>query len=604
MPIPIPQLESNVPLRPLPNVEAPEAAFGGGPTSGLPAAANNELQGAIQEEAQKQKVISDDFASKNAANQVEDFANRKTAIAKTMVGQDAFGLPGKVLPDFDQFAAKQMEGLQNVQQKTAFQTAILGIRSHLNEDLDNHEAGQIMDWRQGVYTSSVANSTNDAIQNYKDPNRLMGNQAKIIADTEDWAKATGKTNPDGSLSAEAQVTLRQQLSTLHTGVVGAYLADGNPDGAKAYLTANKANIDGDTYDHQLDKVNASQTYTIANQAWNQMKGLTLPDGNPDTQKMVDSIYARTDLTPQQKDDVAKQVNYFGRDQVRSNSEKWQAQDRQFMDQAYQLRKDEQPGANANYDQAMKLAVLGGRDQVDVASREKAVAEIWAPGDVKSDPQTWVNLWEGAQKGLATTADVDKAFQANQLSAEDWKSLRMETYKSNIEGQDPAMQKTMQNIDSLAQAHFGADKKGLAEYKMVVQQQSSGKTPQEAWTLAQDELNKTNGADYKSDFQKIDAQNQDWGIWYGTIGKDQITAIGAGILSTGQKAFGIDDLRKFAYAVSPAAEMSQQGSKVDPVQFIKPGTPANEAMQSLMRRNLYVTPGNVKWVLQKYPDGVY
>jgi hypothetical protein len=183
---------------------------------------------------------------------------------------------------------------------------------------------------------------------------------------------------------------------------------------------------------------------------------------------------------------------------------------------------------------------------------------------------------------------------------DWRSLREDHYKTLIDGRDPLEKANTERIKALADEKFGSKKVQREQFLYEVHVAGQGKTPDEVWKIANDKLDKapgtgwfgTNiGADqqYKVDLKTRDAERTAWGKAAQDIGGDTVKAVRKGLEMKKGAPASLSDFDAFT-------------KELGGYDAVKPGTPTNNAIQSLIRHKSPVTPANIKAVLQRYPEG--
>jgi hypothetical protein len=252
---------------------------------------------------------------------------------------------------------------------------------------------------------------------------------------------------------------------------------------------------------------------------------------------------------------------------------------------------------AGMDRALVLAGQFGYDAYDTGIKEKVVKELYS-SPRESDPGTYIALWEGIQDKMVDRRAIDQAFTEGMVSVSDWEGLRKDYWRSQMEGTSPAEKQMKERIDILAVQKFGSNKKRRDQYLYTVQQMGRGKAPEEQWKIANDLLKDVDVSwsffdkpAWQSEAKQLDAENLAWGQLYQDMGRDAVQAVGRGVLLAGKPAWGVQDLVEFADTFGG-------------VESVKPGTPAGNAIQSLIKHGELVTPGNVNAVVSRYKDGIY
>lgn len=569
-------------------------AFGGGRSADALSDATQGFEKEVSDIGQQEKSKADNLAALSFDNQLSQTQTQIQVNASKMLGRDALGAPDYVTKAWNDAITKVQSQASNDAQKMAIARAAAARYQELNRFTQIHVGDQMQKFADNETQSYIENSRTAAVQNAFDPDKVNAEIARTTAASYELLSRKGIPLD----SEQAKTVLQSNLSNLNKSVTQALLDKDSPTNvqdAKAYVDSHKDQFTGQDLIAVQKAVDSAETAKISMDAYNSVKGMKLPTGEPDEARMQRAIFARSDISDQRKQEIWKFVDGMNKDAVRQKALNDQANDRTFMNTAIQARQQ-----GASLQDALKLADRFGSDPYDTSLKQNAIRQIYAP-PTKSDPTAYISLWERIQDGNAQKSEIDQAFNKQQINSEDWRKLREDFYKSNTEDTSAEDKQTWDRIKILAEENF-SDKKKRDEFMYVMHSSSDGKSNEELWKIANDKLKTAPGTgifgtdwfgqtQWKADYDKSDAQDKAWGKLYQDVGDSETKAIGQGLLYSGKKTWGLGDVDSFA------AEFGGYDK-------IKGGTPVNNAIQSLMRRKQLATPANIKAVLSKYPDGKY
>jgi hypothetical protein len=582
------------------STDAPAEAFGGGRAAQATSEASQGLLSQAHSIAQEEKQKADQLAFMSADKAASELQTQIQVQTSQMRGRDALGAPDLVQKQWQDGVKNIQDGLSNDAQKMAFARSVNSRYEDLNKHVQVHVADQMHAFAEQETQGYLESSRSAATANAFDDQAVAKEIARQNAVINENAVRNGyATGADGQPSAILKSKLDQALSQTHHDVILARLdanQPGNVEAAQKYFDEHKSQMTGETQVSAAKAIDRADTQYLGNKMWNEVQGFKLSDGTPDEGKMEAHIMASDDLNDQKKAKIINYIKARSGEEIANRNRADSANDRSFMNDAIDARKQGQ-----SMDDALKLVQKYGRDDYDQTLKADAIKKIYAPPS-ESDPATYVQTWERIQNGNASKKDIDEAFQNNKINASDWRKLREDWYKGEIEGHSPAMKDAMQRVNLLAETQFGSDKKSKDGFLYALHSEVAGKSPEEMIKAAQDKLKTAPGsgifgsdwfgtAQWKTDINRLDAQNTAWGKLHADVGKQETTAIGQGVLYAGKDKWGMADVDSFA---------KQFGG----YESIKQGTPANNAIQSLMNRKQLVTPGNVKAVLERYKDGKF
>lgn len=362
--------------------------------------------------------------------------------------------------------------------------------------------------------------------------------------------------------------------------------------ARALLEGVKGNLPASVVAKMEQALSGKELDDQRQAVWSQVSRLTLSDGNPDEAKMQEAVLGLPGMSTEKKEKIWDYVKARAGEARQQRKAAEAATDHSFANEVYEAKRSGLP-----MDKALELVGKYGGDNVAQADRAKIVQGIYTK-DVKTDPATFVEIWEGIQEGRIGKVELGQAFSQDRLSAADYRSLTELKYNT-VHKEDEFYKKEMvDHIKDLAKSEYGSNDKKRGEFIYSVLVNSRGKSPEETWKIANDLLKKdpASGWLFKDEQWKTDIKNRDasaavWGTLHSDLGRDQVKAIGQGALYGGKKNWGVTDVEAFANAFGGYDK-------------IKQGTPANAAIQSLIRKRKVVTPDSVRAVLKAHPDGVW
>lgn len=575
------------------NPDAPIEAFGGGRAATSFGAIEQVGQSAM-DLGRTYKMHADQVATMTADNGMAQAENKIQTQVSQMRGQDALKAPDFVKEQWQQAQDAAMKGAANDAQKQAILRSSLLRQSTLDRTVQMHVANETHAMAEQTTVDSIDNSRDAAVMNAFDGDRVGLEKDRQTAAMQDWAGRNGVPLD----SPIYQKRLTDTLSQTNKEVIQNMVDNAQEKTAQEYFQANKGQMNARDIDFVSKITERAETLQKGLDMWNKVGGLKLPDGTPDEAAMERHVMADPSITSiDQKIKALDFVKARASEERVNQARADQANDKAFINQTLQGRTQGVPLADA-----MRAAQDAGKTPYDQNAYEEQVKKIYAPPS-ESDPATHNQIWEGIEGGTITNKQqIDQAAASGALNQKDWFEERKHLYNTIQNGSDPETKQTWERIKLQAEQTFGSDKLKKDAFLYEMHSISDGKSNEDLWKTANDKL-KTDpstqwsifGAhfggspQYESDNSKRDATNLAWGKIHQDIGEDQANAIGGGALYQGKKNWGLADVNSFADSLGGWDK-------------IKVGTPANNAIQSLMGKKQPVTPANVNAVLQKYPDG--
>lgn len=597
MPI-VPQYSNpQVQAQGLPNVsvgaQAPLEAFGGGQSAANVENASENVAEVGRNIAIEEKQRADQVMFMNGDRQASELQTGLMVKLNKMKGQDAFGAPDVIAQQWQDGVKQISAGLVNRQQQLAFEKAATGRWDELNRATQFHVASEQKIFDEDQTKSYIETSKNAAVVGAKD-DQLVQNELERQGEViKQWAARQGLSGTDSEKTKIAEVT-----SGTIRDVIGARIDAGDTKGAIQFLGDHKDSMVAADVLHSMKAVEEGKTLDAGMKEWGTVKSFMLADGVPDEARMEAHIMANPDLSDKEKVQVTSFVKARAREEVGNKNREDASTERQFMNTIVSGRQQ-----GVTLENALKVANRYGRDDYDKAVKSEAVRKMYAPPE-KSDPATYISLWERINEKNVDKADIDQGMQTSMINAQDWRTLRELYFKVNSDGKNEKEQQVYERVKILAQETFGSDKSGAEKFMYDLHQNNKDKDPSAIWKDANDKLQKDPKTGfsmfgwntglfrdpvYKADVDKLDAQNLAWGKLHQDIGRKEVNAIGQGVLyqagTTGKKSWSVGDVNDFAQAMGGYDK-------------IKQGTPGNNAIQFLVRHNKLVTPANVKAVLER------
>jgi hypothetical protein len=464
----------------------------------------------------------------------------------------------------------------------------------LNDAIHQHATQELFQYENQQTVSGIKAAQNLAAINAGDTSAVGREMDQIDVLSKQYFKRNG-IDPESDSGKEFIVA---QKSNTYRAVIDESIKSGNYPMAEKYF--NQAKKEGNVTEGDLDHLNTQmQQAKISNtvlQVFNSNKNNLLPGGVPNGAAMEAQIDKRTDLNDKEKVDVKTGLYEMSLHQQRLVAEQDVARMRGFENQVLQAKKNN-PGITVA--QLTQMANVGFKDQVDLRNRQNFIQNEIAPKD--SDPETFNKLYDGLHTGeLTNKQDIDNAYNNGKINNRDYRTLT-DSYVTNITmGKNAGLQLAVGEISKEADAQFGNDKQGKAEYLAVIKRAASGKTPEQLKQFAKDELGThaekgkywgTNDIkNWKTDFQKNQAQDTAMAKVHEDVGVSQLNGIIDGYERTtrGQK-MGLNEISTFA-------------DQVGGYKALKQGMPANNAIQSILAHGGVVTPAAINAVLKIKKDG--
>lgn len=208
---------------------------------------------------QDEMLRQDQVAFLESDRKLSEWENRRLydpkdgALAKK--GKDAFGLPDTVGKDYDTVTQELRSGLANERQRAAFDRSAAVRRRDIDATLSRHVFQQVREFEQGETTNYVKNSTQAAISNYHDPERVT------LEIDRARAAVVGFTTRNGLAGSQTEKQMLSQVeSTIHVGIVERMIANGQDRTANEYF--NRAKGEGRIAGDDVTKIESKLSVAV------------------------------------------------------------------------------------------------------------------------------------------------------------------------------------------------------------------------------------------------------------------------------------------------------------------------------------------------------
>lgn len=589
------------------NLDTSLDTFGGGRTFDKAIEASNGLAEEVSKIATIEKKKADDAWAVTARNGILALHDNIQYNAETGFmskrGRDVRGLPQQVESQWNKGYEELSKMANNDEQRYMLSKMASEQYHEVNRDLQKH-----------VYVET-ARADKDAVEANMLTLRSMAPNAVRPDGSVDDDKILEYTNEQkfnlDNLAArypgtpkevlEAQKT--EQVSKLHSSVIGRILAQGNGTAAKKYFDQYKGEINGDDQTTLIDRMDNELALDrgVALFAYAKDKFMRA-DGTIDESRMEAHIMADKDLSTKEKLDAFKVANARSSEYYQNKRRDDSARDLQVMNGLIGIREKK----DGTLEEAFRYVnSIPNQDNYTRRSNLEVATKLFR-GEKVDNPVEHMKLWEKVQDGTAGKADIYAAYAGPNptINSAQYESLMKESYRQQNGGIDPQEKTAWQFIKSDIKSST-ADKTEAAQFLRTIQTLSEGKSSQEILKLYEDEKKKipsghwytADPLQWKSDYERINKHDLYWGEVKTSLGEDTTRAIGEAIQFGSKKSqYDPQDMESYANVFG--------GMK-----NIRPGTPTYNAIRSIMKekdRNgnpVLVTPANVKAWLAVHPDGI-
>jgi len=215
-----------------------ERNFGGGQATGAAFGQARGLAGDVANITSREEMRAQEAQFNELVIEAEkEEQARKSALSK-LQGKDALKGADDALAQFDKFASELDKKATSQQVKDRLKLRLERNRMGLQGFAEPYARGQMEKYEAEVFSSSLDNIENSAVQGFSNPLQVALKIDEQQAAIKRHAALTGKPKE----WAASEIAKRE--SRIHQGVINQYLAAGNDIDAKNYFTANKDGILG------------------------------------------------------------------------------------------------------------------------------------------------------------------------------------------------------------------------------------------------------------------------------------------------------------------------------------------------------------------------
>lgn len=421
--------------------------------------------------------------------------------------------------------------------------------------------------------------TEDAMQRVAANPETLNEQLGLMTEK---AKANWTQNglPQKVQEANLYVLNGQAVST----AVGTLLERNQTEKAAEVLTANRDKIDVKTGRALAKQVKTAVVNNLKTQLWNEAGQVRTATGEVDL-NYAKRVIAASGYEQSIQDDLLKDL------EARMSDEKhFKEQQNRTRDENFYSAADKLVSNGGSLEQGLKLAGQFANDSKDKFTKEKFIESLFKEYQnrgraAQSDPEEYLRLWKGIHDGSVTEDDVKNSFNAQLLSATDYKGLVKDIYKSPEEKQ--ATNLALKQIEAQAYKTI-PDTEDRRIFMLEVRRQSEGKTVPEMFAIAKDLQSKQGGFMFMGRTPKYQVSAE--------RNEQQNRVLGAYMLSENGNLSTFNAFTKYVQQTHP---QGYEWTKDDWEKFQesypgieKPGTPENRALVSLLAAGQIIDDENL------------
>lgn len=421
--------------------------------------------------------------------------------------------------------------------------------------------------------------TEDAMQRVAANPETLNEQLGLMTEK---AKANWTQNglPQQVQEANLYVLNGQAVST----AVGTLLERNQTEKAAEVLTANRDKIDVKTGRALAKQVKTAVVNNLKTQLWNEADQVRTATGEVDL-NYAKRVIAASGYEQSIQDDLLKDL------EARMSDEKhFKEQQNRTRDENFYSAADKLVSNGGSLEQGLKLAGQFANDSKDKFTKEKFIESLFKEYQnrgraAQSDPEEYLRLWKGIHDGSVTEDDVKNSFNAQLLSATDYKGLVKDIYKSPEEKQ--ATNLALKQIEAQAYKTI-PDTEDRRIFMLEVRRQSEGKTVPEMFAIAKDLQSKQGGFMFMGRTPKYQVSAE--------RNEQQNRVLGAYMLSENGNLSTFNAFTKYVQQTHP---QGYEWTKDDWEKFQesypgieKPGTPENRALVSLLAAGQIIDDENL------------
>lgn len=421
--------------------------------------------------------------------------------------------------------------------------------------------------------------TEDAMQRVAANPETLNEQLGLMTEK---AKANWTQNglPQKVQEANLYVLNGQAVST----AVGTLLERNQTEKAAEVLTANRDKIDVKTGRALAKQVKTAVVNNLKTQLWNEAGQVRTATGEVDL-NYAKRVIAASGYEQSIQDDLLKDLQARMADEKRFKEQRNRERDENFYTAA-----DKLVSGAGTLEQGLKLAAQYANDSKDKFTKEKFIETLFKEHSTRgqaahSDPEEYLRLWKGIHDGSVTEDDVKNSFNAQLLSATDYKGLVKDIYKSPEEKQ--ATNLALKQIEAQAYKTI-PDTEDRRIFMLEVRRQSEGKTVPEMFAIAKDLQSKQGGFMFMGRTPKYQVSAE--------RNEQQNRVLGAYMLSENGNLSTFNAFTKYVQQTHP---QGYEWTKDDWEKFQesypgieKPGTPENRALVSLLAAGQIIDDENL------------
>ena len=421
--------------------------------------------------------------------------------------------------------------------------------------------------------------TEDAMQRVAANPETLNEQLGLMTEK---AKANWTQNglPQKVQEANLYVLNGQEVST----AVGTLLERNQTEKAAEVLTANRDKIDVKTGRALAKQVKTAVVNNLKTDMWAEASKVRTATGEVDL-NYAKRVIAATGYEQSIQDDLLKDL------EARMSDEKhFKEQQNRTRDENFYSAADKLVSNGGSLEQGLKLAGQFANDSKDKFTKEKFIESLFKEYQnrgraAQSDPEEYLRLWKGIHDGSVTEDDVKNSFNAQLLSATDYKGLVKDIYKSPEEKQ--ATNLALKQIEAQAYKTI-PDTEDRRIFMLEVRRQSEGKTVPEMFAIAKDLQSKQGGFMFMGRTPKYQVSAE--------RNEQQNRVLGAYMLSENGNLSTFNAFTKYVQQTHP---QGYEWTKDDWEKFQesypgieKPGTPENRALVSLLAAGQIIDDENL------------
>lgn len=583
------------------NPDAPIEAFGGGNSVNAVTQASQNLLSAGDKLIQDEQKKANDIAHVDTRNQLLNLRTQlqydpnSGFLAKK--GSQVRGLPDQVQGDWNSGIKDIRGNLVNDEQRQAFDKMAVEEGGDLNRDLQKHLYVEGVQYDKDTTEANLKLEIQNAANHHNDPEAIDNSKNKIISVIDGFGGRNGQ--PKESTDVHRQVS----IDAMYDEVINRKMLSEGGIAAKKYLDANQDISPTKRLDLEV-KLEKQVNQELGEQAWNKFSnapGARLVGGYPNMEKVESDIMGQ-DLPYKDKRQQAEVAKALGAEQTANVTKQRAAAEHGFLNNVISGKK-----GGWQLSDAVKFTNTTTNDPYDLAVRQKAVADLYAPAD-KSNDEVKFTLWLDNQQGVGDEFKINRAVSDGYITSADGLHLKEENWNIKNGTYPEDLKNANSRIHELAKVNFPNDPRKQAGFVNTVNAISQQKSlsPEEKINYANEQFKGKAGTGYnipligeiwqkkniEFSMKNLDATTQQMGDLHTLIGKDEVGAISDAISRQNGGAM-----------VSPS-DIVSFSSQFGGWQNIQKGTPVNNAIHSLVQIRKPVTQKNIQWILQNHPDGNY